>query len=149
MGKMDYTKTENLLTEALLKMSIEELLQLADQASSFKNPREETSLPSIQARTLILSSMEHDLAQLLQVPGPHLEELDTTTKELKRWRKAANTLTHDEWDRLKQLRLRLLTYKKELGDKIPHLSDEELVQKERKKHINKRFNTRDKWLPLH
>lgn len=149
MGKTDYTKTENLLSEALLKMSVDELLHLADQASSFKHPQANSSVPSLQARTIILSFMEHDLELVSRVQGAHLQELGITPAELKAFLKGVKELTQQDWAKLKVIRERLLAYKKELWDKIPHLSDEDLVQRERKKHINKRFNTRDKWLPLH
>lgn len=142
MGKTNYTKTENLLNEALLKMTVEELLRLADH-------EERESLPSVQARSIILSMMEHDLTQLSQVPEASLTDLGMTSKELKSLSSRVKELTSDEWTLLKQVRERLLAYKKELWEKIPHLTDDALIEKERKKHINKRFNTREKWLPLH
>jgi hypothetical protein len=32
--------------------------------------------------------------------------------------------------------------------KNPQASDEQLIEDQKKKHINKRFNVRDDWLPL-
>ena len=149
MAKTDYTKAENLLTEGLLKMTVSELLELADKASSFKHPEKATSLPSLQARVILLSFMEHDLELLSKVEGAHLSELGITPKELKEALDKAKELSLEDWIRLKKIRERVLEYKQELWDKIPHASNEELVEQERKKHVYKRFNVRDKWLPLH
>lgn len=130
-------------------MTIAELLTLADQASSFQHPQAKSSVPSVQARTILLSLMEHDLEQISQVKNAKLKDLGITQKELKAHLAKAKELSQEEWAALKKIRERLQEYKKELWDKIPHLSDDELVEKERKIHINKRFNVRDEWLPLH
>lgn len=149
MGKTDYTKMENLLNEGLLKMSVKDLLGLADKATSFDDPTKPEELPSLQARTIILSLMKHDLETLAKVPGVSLEEAEFKPEDLKKILDHVKDLKTDEWEKLKAARERVLEYKKELWDQIPHLSDEQIVDLERKKHINKRFNTRDKWLPLH
>ena len=58
--------------------------------------------------------------------------------------------TAEEWLFLRALKLRIDELKKELyGEEIIKAEDEERVTKERKRHINKRFNIRDDWLPLH
>ena len=41
------------------------------------------------------------------------------------------------------------THKEELGLPLEKGIDEKLVEAERLKHINKRFNVREGWLPLH
>jgi hypothetical protein len=148
MKKTDYTKTENLLNEGLLKMSVQELLELADKTGSFKT--EESALPSLQARTILLSFMRHDFETLASVEGAKPEEkTGITQKELSDAIEKIQELTPEKWETLKEVRKRLIAYRDELKDKIPHFSDEEIIALERKKHINKRFNVRDKWLPLH
>jgi hypothetical protein len=148
MKKTDYTKTENLLNEGLLKMTVQELLDLADKTGSFKG--EENALPSLQARTILLSFMRHDFEALSSVEGAKPEEkAGITHKELSEAITKIQELTPEKWELLKQVRSRLIAYKEELRDKIPHLTNEEIIALERKKHINKRFNVRDKWLPLH
>lgn len=130
-------------------MSVTELLTLADQAASFGDVTLETSIPSVQARTIILSMMESDLKTLSKVKEANISSLGITMKELKSTLDKVKDLKLEDWNKLKKIRERVQEYKKELADKIPHLTDEQLVEIERQKHINKRYNTRDKWLPLH
>ncbi|MCB1113703.1 MAG: hypothetical protein KDK62_02995 [Chlamydiia bacterium] len=139
---------ENLLDEGLLKMSQDELLELASKASSFKG--DEKEIPSVQARTILLSFMQHDLEIMAKVEDADPENrAGITQKVLKKDLENIRELSPERWEELKSARERLLAYKNELWDKIPHLSNEEIIELERKKHINKRFNVRDKWLPLH
>lgn len=144
MAKTDYTKTENLFNEGLLKMSVQELLALADRASG----KDLDDVPSVQARAIIISIMKHDVEILNKVTDANLS-MGITAEELKDLLDKVKDLKPEEWVELKSIRERLMVYKKELWDKIPHRTNEQIIELERKKHINKRFNTRDKWLPLH
>lgn len=139
---------ENLLDAGLARMSVEELLKLADKVGSFD--KDEKEIPSIQARTILLSFMQHDLDTLSKVSGAEPEKTAGITKqELKNQLDHIKELTPETWETLKAARARLIAYKEELWDKIPHLTNEEIIELEKKKHINKRFNVRDEWLPLH
>lgn len=148
MAKIDYSKSEKLLSEALLKMSMRELLQLADNPDSFINPYDPKSMPSVQARTIILSFMDRDLESIIGVEGPHQKKLGVSRPQLKKIIDKAADIKLEDWKKLREIRERIQSYKKELWDKIPHLSDDEIIQLERKKTKNKRFNVREKWLPL-
>lgn len=147
MAKNDYTKTENLLNEALLKMTVQELLALADKAGA--SEKEKDSLPSLQARTILLTIMHHDLETLSKVKGADIKNVGMTAKEIQDIIEHVKEVSAEEWEELKKVRDRVLKYKTDLWDKIPHLTNDQIIELERKKHINKRFNTRDKWLPLH
>jgi hypothetical protein len=150
MAKIDYTKAENLLSEGLLKMSIKQLIQLADKTSSFTDPLHPSSLPSVQARTILLTFMENDIDKIMKAEeGFPNKKMGVSKKQIRGIIEKITELTLEDWKKLKVIRERILKYKKELGSKIPHKSNEEIVEEERKKHINKRFNKRDKWLPLH
>ncbi len=148
MAKIDYSKSEKLLSDALLKMSVKQLLMLADKPGSFENPNDPNSLPSMQARVILLEFMDRDLASLSSVKGPHQEKIGISRPKLKKIIDRASEIKLDDWKKLKLVRSRILKYKKELWDQIPHLSDEELVDLGRKKSKNQRFNVKDKWLPL-
>jgi hypothetical protein len=149
MAKIDYSKSERLLSDALLKMSVKQLLILADRPESFNNPADPNSLPSLQARVILLEFMDRDLESINKVEGPHKEKLGLSRPTLKRIIDKAPEITLEDWIKLKKIRQRVLKYKKDLWEKIPHLSDDQIVDLERKKTKNKRFNVRDKWLPLH
>jgi hypothetical protein len=58
-------------------------------------------------------------------------------------------LSAEEWQKVKEIHQKVMEYKKELLQKLPPLTDEQLVAAERKKHINKRYNINERWLPLH
>jgi len=148
MAKIDYTKSEKLLSDALLKMSVKQLLMLADKPGSFVNPTDPNSLPSLQARIILLEFMDRDLTSLANVKGPHQEKIGLSRPKLKKIIDKASEIKLEDWKKLKIVRQRILKYKKELWEQIPHLSDEELVNLGRKKSKDQRFNVKDKWLPL-
>lgn len=148
MAKVDFTKSEQLLNDGLLKMSIRQLLQLADKVNSFGRPFDPNALPSIQARSILLTFMENDLEKMSKVEDKIYTQVGIRKKDLRNIIEKANYLTQDDWVKLKAIRTRVIQYKKDLAEKIPHLSDDEIVVLERKKHLNKRFNVREKWLPL-
>lgn len=148
MAKVDFTKSEQLLNDGLLKMSVKQLLQLADKVNTFGRPFDPDALPSIQARSILLTFMEHDLEKMSKVEEKIYTQVGIRRKDLRNIIEKANYLTQDDWIKLKAIRTRVIQYKKDLAEKIPHLTDDEIVILERKKHINKRFNVREKWLPL-
>ena len=56
----------------------------------------------------------------------------------------------EDWLRLKALKLRIDELKHELyGQESIDAEYDDQVDQERRRHINKRFNIRDGWLPLH
>lgn len=148
MAKIDYSKSEKLLSDAMLKMSVKQLLVLADNPESFMNPGDPNSLPSLQARIILLEFMDRDLTSLATVKGPHQEKIGLSHPMLKKIITKASELKLEDWKKLKVVRNRILKYKKELWDQIPHLSDDEVIELGRKKSKNQRFNVKDKWLPL-
>ena len=57
-------------------------------------------------------------------------------------------LSEFDWEVLEMILTRADTIKKEMKKKAGALEDEELVEEQRTKHLTKRFNVNDKWLPL-
>jgi hypothetical protein len=57
-------------------------------------------------------------------------------------------LTDENKQLLKKLKENLENLKPEILKNSPDLDESQIIEKERKKHQNKRFNIQEKWLPL-
>ena len=140
MAKSDYTKVEGTLDKELKRMSIDHLLEVADQ-----NPNAPVELTRSQVARLIYIEAE----RLYKKDKAIYKKLKIRSKDLKEKAEKARSLTDQEWKQMEKLRKKLSEFAKEIEEKSPATSEEEQVEKERVKHINKRFNTNEKWLPLH
>ena len=70
-------------------------------------------------------------------------------EEANRFALPADQYTQIDWLRLRSLKERIDELKRELyGEDILDIENEKRVAKERDRHINKRFNIREGWLPL-
>ncbi|MEX1013065.1 MAG: hypothetical protein WD595_00505 [Waddliaceae bacterium] len=144
MSKIEYTKAEKALSEGLLKLTIEniyevaELVELKDSIEEKKRvlQKREIAKKLIRVRHDLhwLSSKVRRLYTQMKIKKSRVEEiLDKGEEVNKEDVKILVTIA----DKLQEIRASL-----------PKLSDEEIIEIERKKHINKRFNINDKWLPL-
>lgn len=73
--------------------------------------------------------------------------LGTSKEELEAMKEKKALTTADE-TRLQELLAKAKQAKEIVLKKLDLHEDEAIVERERKKHINKRFNIRDSWLPL-
>ena len=53
------------------------------------------------------------------------------------------------WKKIKRLKEQMDKHRAELAEPMEEGIDEKIVEAERLKHINKRFNVREGWMPLH
>lgn len=146
MVKANFTKVEKALEEGLTQMTSQRLLDEADAA----NPKgkKKTAAPNPQAAAIVLQQMKGELRELEKTDANIFKKIGMGKSAFKKLLDSSAKLTPEEWAHVKEIRLKVEQYKKELSAKLPQQSDEEIVQKERIKHINKRFNVREKWLPL-
>lgn len=146
MAKANFTKVEKALEEGLTQMTSERLLEEA----SLVNPKgnKKAALPNPQAAALVLKQMKGELRELEKSDADIFKKIGMGKSAFKKLLESAAKLTPEEWAHIKEIRTKVEQYKRELASKLPHQTDEEIVQKERVKHINKRFNVREKWLPL-
>lgn len=140
MSKTNYTKMEEALNEGLLKMSVSRLLDLTNAA-----------LDLDQAHSIgqLLALLNHEMKILKNHGIDPYEKLGIDKKTLKKLIDNPNHLTAQDFEQIKKLKGKIEEFKKEIESKLPQVTDDELVSKERRKHINKRFNVNEKWLPLH
>lgn len=144
MAKTNYTKVEDALTAGLQKISIDRLLELADAAEGKDSPTDEQT----RLRGQVLLALHTEL-QYLKSKGQHpYSKLNVDKKNLKKYLDDPALLTPEEWEKIKTIKKNLDAFKKSIAESLPQQSDDALIEEERKKQKNKRFNVNDKWLPL-
>lgn len=142
MAKANFSKVEKALEEGMLKMTSEKLWEEAGKASA------SVKVPEKDAILLVLNRVINELSSLSKQDPSIYDKLSIQKGALKALLEKASVLTPQDWKEVKTIREKVEQHKKELSEKLPHPSDEEIIQKERKKHVNKRLNVREKWLPL-
>jgi len=148
MSKTNYSKVEKALDDGLQKMVASQLLDLADAASNMGKPIPSEQLPSLEMRTATLKSLDRDLKKLHRKDAGVYKKVGFVRSALKKLIDHPDTLTPEDWKQVKKIKEKVEVYKKELAKTLPQTSDDTLVESERVKHINKRFNTNENWLPL-
>lgn len=145
MAKTNFTKVENAFDDEMRKQLQQELLKEADRVSG--NPSEENPEILKQKRIaaekkVLLQALQHDFKNINKNLLEDEIKIDTRVLE-DLLRKGILHLNDSDIEELKKIKKNIDKYKGEHEG-----FDEKLVEAERKKHINKRFNVKDKWLPL-
>lgn len=146
MPKINFTKAEKSFDRALQKLFIDHLSELAAIASVIDDPQANISSKTIEE---IIKRFQKDLKKLKKGNTKLYERLELTEEDEKRFALPANEYTKQDWLRIKGLKLRIDELKHELyGQESRDAEYEKQVKKERIRHVNKRMNIRDGWLPL-
>lgn len=149
MAKTNFTKVEKALNEGLTQITVSKLLDLADStAASMGKGDSKLHLPSQEQRSVLFQHLEQDLKKLHNENLTAYQSVSYIKDTLKRLISNPETLTSAEWKQVKEIKEKVEEFKKEIAKKLPQNSDEEIVEDQRKEHINKRFNVRKTWLPL-
>lgn len=148
MVKTNYTKVEEALDKGLRRLNVEHLL---DQANANKetqknSPAEASQLARTQSQ--LITTLKRELKNLQKKDTALYTKLGIPKKELKHMIENPQALTSEQWELIKQIKIKIENFKADLAKKIPQVSNEALVDQERQKHVTKRFNINDKWLPL-
>lgn len=153
MTKINFTKAEEILTERLRNITVNGLLEEADSATIQRNPSSSPDLVQTQkkqnaARSQIIGILKRDL-EFLHKHGQSLyEKLKIKKSHLGKFIENPETLTEKEWVRIKEIKTHVEEAKKLFTESLPKTSDEDLINQQRKRHLKKRFNINEKWLPL-
>lgn len=146
MAKTNFTKVEDALSEGLRRMTVSGLLGMATTASQIGTPQHSSALSAAhQKRLLAAASFEVKYCKDEQL----FAACGLSKHDLKKLLDNPAGLSPDEWAALKTFRENVDAYKKAHAANSPADADEKLVEVQRKKHINKRYNTKEQWLPLH
>lgn len=137
MAKTNFTKAEEALSEALQKMNVEKIYESTEPAKNI----------DLQKGKLTLSAILRHLKRLQKVDPESYKKLKIKKKKIIDWIENPEAITQEDWETIKQVEVNLVAYWKE--KKGPgEASDEKIVEQERIKNINIRFNVNEKWLPL-
>jgi hypothetical protein len=143
MGKTNFTKVEELLDQNLRKISVTHLLDEADKAKGLASSPKKTQ----ELQKQLITSIKRDLSGMKKNAEMY-DKIGIKHKDLKRLIEHPETLSAEEWESLSQIHKKIAAFKEELKEKLPKIDNESLVESQRKKHLTKRFNVNDKWLPL-
>ncbi len=154
MARTNFTKVEDILSQGLEDLTVNELLILADKAAAMGDSEQARAAQERIAkarrdkdRKHWVASIKRDLAILHKRDKGILKSLNVNRKELLEMLEKTDEIDEKGWEFIHSLHDKLGLFKVEHA-KDTALSNEDIVEAERLKHINKRFNVKDKWLPL-
>ncbi len=148
MGKIEFSKIEEALTDALRQSYIQRLAELAVLAHLVRG--EETRFDP-QKRHDIFCYFQEEIRKL-QEKDPRLYRALNVSQEAEELLLSQQPMPNQtHWSALQELQANLQELKKQLQGGNPSITPDQEVQieQERKKHIYKRFNVKEGWLPLH
>lgn len=146
MPKVNFSKVEKSFDRALQKLLVDNLSELAAIANVIQDPQK-----SITSKTIedIIIRFQKQLKKMKKSDPIFFQKLNLSPEEEERFSHPHAEYTQQDWDRLRTLKLRIDEVKHELyGEDSINVENDTHVEKERKKHIHKRFNIREGWLPL-
>lgn len=144
MAKVNFTKVEDMLNQGLQKISVGHLLNEADAAKGISKPSD----AEVSSNRRLLTSIERGLKTLQSQDPEAYAKMGIKKKSLKKMIEAPEKLTPQEVETLKEIEEKIKKFKEELQETLPSLDNESIIESQRSKHINKRYNVNDKWLPL-
>lgn len=142
MAKTNFSKAEEAMIDALQKMTKQQLLELTTSHSG----NAEELLKRTKLRSLFITTLKHEINRIYRINPEIYKKLNIKKDSLGNWLKDADKLTDNDWTNIVKLREQVEVELKQIATAEP--SNDQLVEKERRKHINKRFNVNEKWLPL-
>lgn len=143
MAKSNFSKVEKSLEDGLIKMTARHL----KETSPSKNPKKEEKFKEDQI-VAELSSLKQDLMLIKKYDQNMYKNLGFSLKDLKKILSNPTALTHEHYQKICEIKVKVKDLKKEIRTQKKTEPNDTLIQKERIRHINKRFNVQEKWLPL-
>lgn len=141
--KTNYTKVEEALKEGMQKYSLHKLLDEADEA---QNVKKESSPDENLTKQKTVISIQRAVKSYSKVDKKFYKKIGYKREDIKNLLSNPDCSQPEVWKNILQLKEKIEAYKK--AD--PSLNfEEDIVKKERVKHVNKRYNVKDNWLPLH
>lgn len=145
--RSDFTKVERILEEGLRKMSIKQLLKLADLAAGMGSKGSQTN-DSLHTPSETAIIIKNELNWLEKQDPEIYKKLGIKRKDIRFLLEHPHKIKEQEFVQLAQLKVKLDEHKKAILEKLAGNSDDKLIDQAREKHINKRFNVNERWLPL-
>lgn len=144
MGKTNFTKVEESLKKGMDNLAIKKIVDSTDSKSKEKKVEEEARLN----RKKIAIYLIGELKRLHKGDEKLYVKLGTNLPNAKKLLEHPQKLSDTEWKTVLKLKDKLEAYKKAYAKAIKEFNIEEIVEKERDKQADRRFNIQDKWLPI-
>ena len=145
MSKVNFSKVDQAFDEASQSLFIDSLAELSTIASMLQNPDRKIG----EKEEAIILRFQNELKRIKKEDFSLFEKLNITAEEESRLLRPISEYAKEEWAQLKYLRERIDELKKQItGKSEVNEANDKIVEKEKKRHINKRHNVRDGWLPL-
>ncbi|MDP1835098.1 MAG: hypothetical protein Q8K75_04130 [Chlamydiales bacterium] len=143
MTKTNFTKVEEALAEGMRRIELDKLNKEADTIQG-KAPLTTEKQDQEKQRRLALKlalkwawSKDKDFYTKQKIDRTEIKELLEKAE-----------LNEEEWAKITETLKRVEAFKTELESKQGIKNDSDMIEKQRKKHVTKRFNVNDKWVPL-
>lgn len=149
MKKTNFSKVEKALEDGLIKITSKQLLDQSGAKSGAKPKEPVADLPPKEVSQTVMQNIYKELKKMHKEDESSYKRMGFHRKNLKKLIENPHLLTPADWNKIKQVQDRIEQYKKELTQLLPFQSDDDLIDQERTRSPNKRFNVNDKWLPLH
>lgn len=140
MAKTNYSKVEELLAQSQERLKIQGWLDMT---------KEESSPEELNPKAYLVASLRFGLDLLPAGDKAFYSDLGLRRAEILKLIRKPESLEEKDWGLVKEIQEKLRLYLEGIAEQLPQLSNEELIESERVKHITRRFDTRDRWLPLH
>lgn len=152
--KQNFSKAEEALANRLKQMEVDHLNKLAEIAQRVGKPelRNMIEKAALAANKTALErkAVFHFVKEgLKKYKEPVVfTAVGTTLDEVQKVVQQTEPLSNEQWQLLTKVKESMQSAKQRYLQGHPGINDNQIVEKERKKHINKRFNVNEKWLPL-
>ena len=153
MSKTNFTKVEEALDRGLLKLTIQHLFDLAESAAAGEPDSTQQLSPKkaakrAEAESHMLNLLLLELERLHKKDKKIYAEMGIKKKELDNYIKNPTGMQKEDWQKISGIKNKIQEYRQKSKESLPKDIDDQIIEKERLKHINKRFNVNEKWLPL-
>jgi hypothetical protein len=148
MAKTNFSKMEMLLHEGLLQVQVKNLLELADVAAGKGDIAKENPVRVLQARKAIARLLQHELNYMYKSNSGIYNTIGIDREKLFKIFDAPDKISDEDWDYLSKIKTKVDIFRKGKQAMVNPKANEDLIEQQRKHHVNKRFNVNDKWLPL-
>jgi len=158
MAKINYDKVEKIFDKTVEENARKKLLDEALQVQREKKALKKNSGDNKDATKTSLKNSEdvmqkaihnikRDLIRLNKKSKKALfEELGLNSEEIKKYIQESGSLSHDDAMKIKKIQSTIASYSAHI-DNIDEEYSERIVKTEQRKHIDKRFNVKEGWIP--
>jgi hypothetical protein len=141
MAKTNFSKVESLIEKGIEKRKISNIV---DQT----RPDAEISSDKIP-KLYLIESIRYDVAAMPHFDEGFFKKIGVKKQEILRLIKNPNQLTDKDWQLVQEIHDKIDARKEQIKEELPDPSDEDIIEFEKRRHIYKRFNVNETWLPLY